>query len=185
MSRYDDDFVERTQATPAPGIMPAATPPPHDTSYQMSPYGPTYTPAPPKPKTRRRLPSGCIGCLAALLTLSAVVICGSSVLAMVVWNAYSSQLSNRLEKAQQVAETQAFQTTKIYDRNGDQLHEIFDQGRRTRIKLADIPKSMIDATIAVEDNTFYENPGVEWTAITRAGLEYFQTSGAGSGASTI
>src|SRR5215510_8255359 len=184
MSRYDDDYVERTQATPAPGTLPTSTPPPQATSQQMLPYSTPYPPIPAKPK-RQRIPPGCIGCLVALLTLSAVVICGSSVLTMVVWNAYSSQLTNRLDKAQKVAATQTFQTTRVYDRNGNELHEIFDQGRRTKVKLADIPKSMIDATIAVEDNTFYENPGVEWTAITRAGLEYFQTSGSGTGASTI
>ncbi|RDJ94348.1 hypothetical protein B4Q13_15020 [Lacticaseibacillus rhamnosus] len=54
-----------------------------------------------------------------------------------------------------------FQTAVIYDRNGGKLHELFGEGRRTDIKLAAIPKVVIDATLATEDNSFYDNPGVD------------------------
>ena len=77
-----------------------------------------------------------------------------------------------------------FETTRIYDRNGILLAEIFDQGRRTYEPLSHISKYLIQATIATEDPSFYSNPGVDLTAIVRAVL--INVSGRGtSGASTI
>jgi 1A family penicillin-binding protein len=61
-------------------------------------------------------------------------------------------------------------TTKIYDRHGQLLHEILDPrtGARTRVPLTDIPLYLQQATVATEDATFYENPGVSARAIVRA-----------------
>ena len=41
--------------------------------------------------------------------------------------------------------------TKIYDRNGELLYDVFDSQRRTPVKFDDIPMSLKQATIAVED----------------------------------
>jgi 1A family penicillin-binding protein len=61
-------------------------------------------------------------------------------------------------------------STKIYDRNGVLLNEIFDPrgGRRTMVHLSDISKSLIDATIATEDANFYTNSGINLRGLTRA-----------------
>ena len=63
-----------------------------------------------------------------------------------------------------------FQTSRIFDRNGTLLYEFVDPtaGRRTVINLADVPESVIDATIAVEDKNFYTNPGFDVQGLTRA-----------------
>src|SRR5438874_10685011 len=54
-----------------------------------------------------------------------------------------------------------FQTARVFDRNGELLDEINDpsRGRRTLVRLDDIPKLMRDATVAAEDGSFYSNPG--------------------------
>ncbi|PZR98249.1 MAG: penicillin-binding protein [Candidatus Chloroheliales bacterium] len=78
----------------------------------------------------------------------------------------------------------SFETTRIYDRNGILLAEVFDQGRRTYIPLSKISKYLIDATIATEDATFYANVGVDPLALVRAVLINVRGSGT-SGASTI
>ncbi|HID62303.1 MAG TPA: penicillin-binding protein, partial [Anaerolineae bacterium] len=64
-----------------------------------------------------------------------------------------------------------FETTKIYDRTGQHLlYEVFDPrwGDRTIVPLDQIPLHMRQATIALEDASFYENPGVNLKGIARA-----------------
>lgn len=66
---------------------------------------------------------------------------------------------------------QDFETTKIYDRTGQHLiYEVIDPlgGDRTWLELADIPAELRDATIAIEDKTFYQNPGYDLEGILRA-----------------
>jgi len=66
-----------------------------------------------------------------------------------------------------------FETTRLYDRNGTLLYEFIDPraGRRTAINLADVPESIIDATIAVEDKNFYSNPGFDVPGLVRAAYD--------------
>jgi penicillin-binding protein 1C len=80
-----------------------------------------------------------------------------------------------------------FQTTRIYDRNGVLLYELIDpnQGRRILVNLDQIPTSLIDATIAVEDPTFFSNPGVDPLSILRAAYQNLSHREIVSGASTL
>ena len=63
----------------------------------------------------------------------------------------------------------------ILDRNGELLYEFVDElsGLRRPISLSDISMWLIDATIAVEDPTFYENNGLNMRGLIRAGVENF------------
>ncbi|MCD6520169.1 MAG: penicillin-binding protein 1C [Anaerolineae bacterium] len=63
-----------------------------------------------------------------------------------------------------------FKSTKIYDRHGRLLFEVFDPlgGRRTLVHYEDIPPTVIKAVVATEDETFFSNPGVNPLAIARA-----------------
>src|SRR5258708_17190286 len=47
------------------------------------------------------------------------------------------------------------QSTRILDRNGIVLYDIYGDKNRTYIELKDIPKSLQQATIAIEDKDFY------------------------------
>ena len=80
-----------------------------------------------------------------------------------------------------------FETTRILDRNGNSLYEILDPnaGRRTYITLANISPVLVAATIATEDQDFYNHPGFDVGAILRALWENYRTNGQGGGASTI
>ena len=77
-----------------------------------------------------------------------------------------------------------FETTRIYDRNGVLLSEQFDEGRRTYVPLANVSKNLISATISTEDANFYDNIGIDPTALVRAVFINFSGKGS-SGASTI
>ena len=77
-----------------------------------------------------------------------------------------------------------FQTTRIYDRHGVLLAEVYDEGRRTWVSLDQIAPNLINATIAVEDASYYTNSGVDPVRIVGA---LWQNLGGQivSGASTI
>jgi len=59
-------------------------------------------------------------------------------------------------------------TTHIYDRSGDHLLYTLSDERRDLISIDAVPKQMQDATIAIEDKTFWTNPGVDVAGIVRA-----------------
>jgi membrane peptidoglycan carboxypeptidase len=50
--------------------------------------------------------------------------------------------------------------TKVYDRNGTLLYDIYADQNRTYVTLSDIPKYVQQATIAIEDKDFYRHSGV-------------------------
>jgi membrane peptidoglycan carboxypeptidase len=54
------------------------------------------------------------------------------------------------------------------DRHGEVLWEIFGEGKRTNIPLSQMPEHLIEATIAVEDDTFYENIGLDAPSLMAA-----------------
>jgi 1A family penicillin-binding protein len=60
------------------------------------------------------------------------------------------------------------QATKIYDRNGELLYDIFENQNRTPIKLEDIPEVVKQATISIEDKDFYQHKGFDILGIARA-----------------
>jgi penicillin-binding protein 1C len=80
-----------------------------------------------------------------------------------------------------------FETTRIFDRNGNVLYEILDPnaGRRTYVRLNEISPYLVAATIATEDKSFYSHPGFDWLAIVRAFWQNTQEGDIASGASTI
>ncbi|MBI2020556.1 transglycosylase domain-containing protein [Candidatus Daviesbacteria bacterium] len=61
--------------------------------------------------------------------------------------------------------------TKIYDKNGELLYDIYLNQNRTPIKLADIPEHVKQATIAIEDKDFYKHGGFSIPGITRSVFE--------------
>jgi len=59
-------------------------------------------------------------------------------------------------------------TTKIYDRHGKLLYEIYADENRTPVKLSEIPPMVKNATIAIEDRDFLVHQGISLRAIARA-----------------
>ncbi len=51
-------------------------------------------------------------------------------------------------------------STHILDRNGKLLYEIYRSQKRTPIKVNELPKYIVNATIAIEDKDFYRHQGV-------------------------
>jgi 1A family penicillin-binding protein len=59
-------------------------------------------------------------------------------------------------------------TTKIYDRHGQLLYKVYLSQNRTLVKIENLPQSLIDATIAIEDRDFYKHQGLSIRGIIRA-----------------
>ena len=81
---------------------------------------------------------------------------------------------------------QVDQSTKIYDRTGQVL--LYDYNRdakRSIVPINDISPNTINATIAIEDSSFYEHGGIRITSIIRAILVDALSGGLSQGGSTI
>lgn len=59
-------------------------------------------------------------------------------------------------------------STKIFDRNGRLIYEIYADTRSTPVKLEELPDYVWKATIAIEDKDFYKHHGISFTGILRA-----------------
>src|SRR5687767_8677673 len=128
---------------------------------------------------------GCLirGFLVALFGMVLLLIIGGSGL---LFSYYS--IARTLPSVEDLqARASQFETTRILDRNGNLLYEILDPsaGRRTYVTLDKISPVLVAATIATEDKDFYNHPGFDPWAISRALWENYRTGGKGGGASTI
>ena len=96
-------------------------------------------------------------------------------------------ISRDLPDPDKLNDRQIPQSTKIYDRTGEQLlYEVYQNQKRTLITLDQMATSALKATIAVEDKNFYKHGGVQIKSIIRAGFNNLigRKSGSG-GASTL
>jgi len=64
-------------------------------------------------------------------------------------------------------------STKLLDRHGELIYEIFADQRRTPISIDALPKYVVDAHLAAEDRDFYSHSGFSARGITRAFLNIF------------
>ena len=76
-------------------------------------------------------------------------------------------------------------TTRIYDKNGDKIANLFDKKHRYYASFNEIPPRAIEALVAIEDTTFFEHPGINIDAIFRAAIKVIRAGKAVEGASTI
>ncbi|MDZ4767602.1 MAG: transglycosylase domain-containing protein [Chloroflexota bacterium] len=182
----------------APTIPP---PPAWAQTTQPNPYTP-YTPnaapvgaagtpggagtLPPRLPRRRRILGCTPGCLMVLIGVL-VTFCGGTLLITLILTAtLGAELENRWdEQLTSVNTYEGFQTTYFYDRDEQLLTEAFSEGRRTPITYADLPQHFVFATVAIEDDSFFTNPGFEIQATTRALLQYAGLQEGSSGGSTI
>lgn len=65
-------------------------------------------------------------------------------------------------------------TTKILDRNGKVLFRLYKDENRTIVPLSKISPNLINATIAIEDQNFYNHRGFSVKGITRAFISNYQ-----------
>jgi penicillin-binding protein 1A len=116
----------------------------------------------------------------------AFVFMGLSLLAFVSWifgimMAVASDLP-QLENRAQFANAQ---NSIVYDINGEKLATLTNNRGRILIGSEDIAPIMKEATVAIEDQRFYEHRGVDFVGIGRAVVQDIASASTSQGASTI
>jgi penicillin-binding protein 1C len=74
--------------------------------------------------------------------------------------------SRNLPAPDKIVRTEGF-ATKILDRNGETLYEVFVDEQRTPVVFEQIPETLRQATVAIEDKNFYSHGGFDPTGILR------------------
>ena len=78
------------------------------------------------------------------------------------------------------------ESTYIYDTNGELLVKLRGEQDSSYLNYKDIPTDVINAFIAIEDRSYWDNYGIDLKGIIRVGIDYIQTRGEEKhGASTI
>jgi membrane peptidoglycan carboxypeptidase len=94
-------------------------------------------------------------------------------------------LSVGLPDVRDIDKLSVAQSTTIYDRDGNALYVKHGDENREYVSFDEISQNLLDATIAIEDDEFWEHQGFDIPAIIKAGM--YEVFGVGSrrGGSTI
>lgn len=133
-------------------------------------------------RQRRRHSGGSAGKKIILAVCLVLAVIGIGVGAAAFWVldvAASAPSIDTLEPADSGA------NSKIYDAGGNSLGYVQSDVLREPVKLRAIPEILQQATIAIEDENFYEHDGVDFSAIVRAAVENVEAGEVKQGASTI
>ena len=84
----------------------------------------------------------------------------------------------------QVEDYKPLLVSQVYDRNNKKFGEFFRE-RRTLVPYSDIPKHVIDAFLAAEDDQFFQHKGINVQALLRAAIANMKAGRNVQGGSTI
>ena len=107
----------------------------------------------------------------------------SIILAIVLWVNYGDMIIEKhdsaLQKVKEISasEFDGAQTSLIYDSSGNLLSKIKGDKETYYLRYADIPPTVRNAFIAIEDHRFLEHSGVDYIAIMRAALKIIESDG--------
>lgn len=100
------------------------------------------------------------------IRLVAMAFLGCVVLGIISFFGIFAWYSRDLPKPGQVVRREGF-STKLYDRNGELLYDLFSDERRNPVKIADVPENLRQATVAIEDKDFYKHSGFDILTVLR------------------
>ncbi|MBT4124412.1 MAG: hypothetical protein HN981_01380 [Candidatus Pacebacteria bacterium] len=98
--------------------------------------------------------------LIAIFSMIGVVVGIVGFLAMFAW------YSKDLPKPGEVIRREGF-STKLFDREGLLLYDLYDTERRNPITLEQVPEYLKQATVAIEDKDFYKHSGFDFLTVVR------------------
>jgi membrane peptidoglycan carboxypeptidase len=122
-----------------------------------------------------------LGVLVVLLVTIGGSVLGTGGAMVAAYNYFAAGLPD----ARILDDIQLPQSTLVYDRSGKTLLARFECQNRESVTFKDVPKTVVDATVAIEDKTFWSNSGVDVAATVRAFLANLSAGTIVQGASTI
>lgn len=102
--------------------------------------------------------------LTALASFFLFLMVAGSLVSMVVFAFYSKDLPSPNKLVTRKLEL----STKLFDRNGKLLYDVYGEKNRTLVRLEDVSEPMIKATLAAEDAEFYRHRGFDALGMVRA-----------------
>lgn len=178
-------IANQAVAVPAvPAVPPAEVvhAPAYETSKEVAPTS-TYQEAlnRQRRKNTRNIGLGCVALIGALFLMMAVVVVGAILYYQNIAGPYANAIAGLANYQPE------FNTARIRAADGTVIAELLGQnaGARDVIPLGEISPEMIHALISVENERFYDDPGYDVIAITRAVLQNLSAGQIQSGASTL
>lgn len=105
-----------------------------------------------------------------LLTLA------STLIILVVGSLFYVYILKDLPSVKLLVDVPPSLSTKIFDRHGELLYQIYKDENRSLISLGDLPPYIIQATLAAEDKNFYHHPGIDIIGVIRASFNNLKCS---------
>lgn len=125
-------------------------------------------------------------CILLVVIISVSIICG------IAWFRVKPLYTEYMTKAEEAvkdttADTFRYnETSVIYDKTGKVMATLSEDRDTEYLSYEDIPMDVVNAFIAIEDRTFWTNPGIDWKGIGRVVLNAVVSKGDDiAGASTI
>ena len=131
-------------------------------------------------KIKRRWGKGVKFSRAKLIKYFSVFVFASVVVGLLLFAVLFVWSLRRLPSPDKVVRREGF-TTKILDRNGDLLYDVYSNQKRTPITLDEVPEHLKNATIAIEDKNFYKHKGFDPLGWIRAVYNIFVRQQLGGG----
>lgn len=132
--------------------------------------------------SRRPSAAGKLGATAGVLT---AILITFGVFAGTAAAAFFGYFAADLPEAHELATVPVPLSTYLYDRTGEHLLYTLEEQRRELVKLNEVPEMMQNATIAIEDHSFWSNPGIDLGGIIRAFQVNMAAGSVSQGGSTI
>lgn len=128
---------------------------------------PTFTPVPPRIKkvlSRRRSQRLKLRVISGLVTALFVFFVLFLIGTAVAFGFFARDLPSPTK----LSEKNFQQSTKIFDRKGVLLYNVYGEQNRTLVQFDKIPEDLKHATISIEDKNFYKHKGFDVAALARA-----------------
>jgi penicillin-binding protein 1A len=121
--------------------------------------------------------------LKLLVTLLTAALAAVALLVLGIAGAFQF-LEPELPDAAELRDLKVQLPLTVYSKDGKLLAQIGEQ-RRIPVALADIPRVVVDAFLAAEDDRFFQHPGVDWQGLVRALATNVSAGGVREGGGTI
>jgi penicillin-binding protein 1A len=128
-----------------------------------------------------RKPRSIAGKLARLVLFA--LIGGLAILAVGAYSLYR-YLEPRLPDIEVLSDIRYQIPMSVYSKDGLLMAQ-YGEKKRSPIAIADVPKPVIQAFLAAEDNRFFDHPGVDYQGLARAVFSFIRTGEKKQGGSTI